>query len=114
MASSSTFVQAEAFPDGTTDYVPARKKYDPKKPHITEQPMTMKNWYKHVNWLNTTFILFIPFCGMISAYWVPLTLKTLLFSVFYYFHCGLGITAGMAQTLAFSFTPCRLCEGPGD
>jgi stearoyl-CoA desaturase (delta-9 desaturase) len=27
-------------------------KYDPKKPHITDTPMTRKNWYKHVNWLN--------------------------------------------------------------
>lgn len=27
-------------------------KYDPKKPHIADTPMTRKNWYKHVNWLN--------------------------------------------------------------
>lgn len=33
MASSSTAIQAEAFPDGTTDFVPLRgKKYDLKKP----------------------------------------------------------------------------------
>jgi len=33
MASSSSAVQAEAFPDGTTDFVPLRgKKYDLKKP----------------------------------------------------------------------------------
>jgi stearoyl-CoA desaturase (delta-9 desaturase) len=25
-------------------------KYDPKKPHITETPLTRYNWYKHVNW----------------------------------------------------------------
>jgi len=29
-------------------------KYDPKKPHITETPMTWKNWYQHVNWLNVS------------------------------------------------------------
>lgn len=27
-------------------------KYDPKKQHITELPITRGNWYKHVNWLN--------------------------------------------------------------
>jgi stearoyl-CoA desaturase (delta-9 desaturase) len=26
--------------------------YDPKKPHITDTPITKANWYKHVNWLN--------------------------------------------------------------
>ncbi|KAL9058473.1 MAG: hypothetical protein Q9162_001769 [Coniocarpon cinnabarinum] len=45
-------------------------RYDPKKPHITEQPITKKNWHKHVNWLNLTL------------------------AVGYYFCTGLGITAG--------------------
>lgn len=30
-------------------------KYDPKKPHITDMPITKANWYKHVNWLNVSF-----------------------------------------------------------
>jgi stearoyl-CoA desaturase (delta-9 desaturase) len=103
MASSSSSVppavavQAEAFPDGTTDYVPLRdsnKKLDPKKPHITELPITWGNWYKHVNWLNTFFIIGVPMLGLIGAYWVPLQTKTLVFSVVYYFYTGLGITAG--------------------
>jgi stearoyl-CoA desaturase (delta-9 desaturase) len=103
MASSSSSVppvvavQAEAFPDGTTDYVPLRdsnKKLDPKKPHITELPITWGNWYKHVNWLNTFFIIGVPMLGLIGAYWVPLQMKTLVFSVLYYFYTGLGITAG--------------------
>lgn len=66
MASSSIVsVQASAFPDGTTEYKPLRgSKYDLKKPHITEQPMTWKNWYKHINWLSTTFIIFIPLIGL--------------------------------------------------
>jgi stearoyl-CoA desaturase (delta-9 desaturase) len=103
MASSSSSVppavavQAEAFPDGTTDYVPLRdsnKKLDPRKPHITELPITWGNWYKHVNWLNTFFIIGVPMLGLIGAYWVPLRMKTLVFSVLYYFYTGLGITAG--------------------
>lgn len=87
---------APAFPDGTTDYKPVRKTthFDPKKPHITDQPITLKNWYKHINWLNVTFILFIPMLGFVSTYWVPLTLKTAIWSFIYYFNTGLGITAG--------------------
>lgn len=33
-------------------------KYDPKKPHITDTPITRTNWYKHVNWLNVSSALF--------------------------------------------------------
>ena len=74
---------------------PNRKaNYDPKKKHITEYPMTKKNWYKHVNWLNVFMIVGIPLYGCVQAYWVPLKLKTALFAVLYYFCTGLGITAG--------------------
>lgn len=97
MASSAPAaqVQAPAQPDGTVDYKPARgKSYDMKKPHITEQPITLKNWHKHVNWLNVTFIIFVPLATRISTYWVPLQFKTAVWSVVYYFNTGLGITAG--------------------
>ena len=99
-SSSSAPAAATAFPDGTTDFKPLRsgKQYDLRKPHITEQPITAKNWYKHVNWLNTTFIIFIPLMGLISTYWVPLQWKTAVFTVVYYFHTGLGITAGKAHS----------------
>ncbi|KAB8256624.1 hypothetical protein BDV32DRAFT_128798 [Aspergillus pseudonomiae] len=80
--------------DGTTDYVPLRKKYNSKEPHITEQPITWANWYKHINWLNCFFILFIPFLGCVGAYWTPLQLYTGIFTVVYYFNAALGITAG--------------------
>ncbi|KAI1461472.1 acyl-CoA desaturase 1 [Annulohypoxylon moriforme] len=107
MASDSTSasgpVAASAFPDGTKDYKPLRSsKYDLKKPHITEFPITWGNWYKHVNWLNTTFIIFIPLLGMISTYWTPLHWKTAVFSVIYYFNAGLGITAGYHRLWAHS------------
>jgi hypothetical protein len=98
MASTSSKPQvpeASAFPDGTKEYKPLRSsKQDMRKPHITEFPITASNWYKHVNWLNTTFIVFVPVLGCISAYWTPLHLKTALFAIFYYFNTGLGITAG--------------------
>ncbi len=71
------------------------KKYDPKKPHITEEPITKSNWYKHVNWLNVTLIVGLPIYGLIAAYWTPLQVKTGVFALAYYFMTGLGITAGM-------------------
>lgn len=104
-AAAAAAAAAQAFADGTKDYKPLRSsKYDIKKPHITEFPITWGNWYKHVNWLNTTFIIFIPLIGLISTYWVPLQFKTALFAVFYYFNAGLGITAGMCG-LEIDFSP---------
>lgn len=97
MSDSPSTVEAKAFPDGTTDYVPlrSRKTDNTAKVHIADTPMTWSNWHKHVNWLNTTFIIFVPLVGFISAYWVPLHLYTAIFAVVYYFNTGLGITAGM-------------------
>lgn len=117
MASSTSKVpvaQADTFPDGTTDHVPLRKKtYDLRKPRtyqpvayvcvgfeiltipdidITDQPITWANWYQHVNWLNTYFIIMVPMVGLISSYWVSLQLKTAIFAVAYYFFAGLGIS----------------------
>ncbi|KAI0009268.1 delta-9 fatty acid desaturase [Xylariaceae sp. FL0662B] len=82
------------FDDGVKDYVPLRKAFDAKKPHISEQPITFWNWYKHINWLNCTLILFIPLLGAIGAYWVPLQRNTLIFAIAYYVNSGLGVTAG--------------------
>ncbi|KAI5308871.1 stearoyl-CoA 9-desaturase [Ascosphaera atra] len=65
-----------------------------KKVHITETPITRANWYRHVNWLNVTFIIFVPIYGMIQAFWVPLQLKTFIWAFAYYAMTGLGITAG--------------------
>jgi stearoyl-CoA desaturase (delta-9 desaturase) len=79
------------------------KKYDPKKPHITDEPITSANWYKHINWLNVTLIIGIPMYGMIQAYWTPLQLKTAIFAVVYYFATGLGITAGMLKLICTTY-----------
>ncbi|OAA56661.1 Delta-9 acyl-CoA desaturase, heme/steroid binding domain-containing [Niveomyces insectorum RCEF 264] len=94
---------ADATFDGTTDVKPLRSKpYDLRKQHITETPITLKNWYKHVDWLNTTFIFFIHVAALIAAYWVPLRMKTFIFTVIYYFNTGLGITAGYHRLWAHS------------
>ena len=82
-------------PSASTGTVESRNtKVDSKKVHITETPITRTNWYKHVDWLNVYFILVIPLAGCIAAWWTPLTLKTALWAVAYYFATGLGITAG--------------------
>lgn len=72
-----------------------RSRHDEAKPHITETPLTRANWYKHVNWLNVTFIIGIPLFGCVMAFWTPLQWKTAVWSVLYYFMTGFGITAGM-------------------
>ncbi len=66
-----------------------------RRVHIADQPMTLSNWYQHVNWLDVTFIIFVPLTGLVAAYIYPAHLYTLIFAVVYYFNAGLGITAGM-------------------
>ncbi|CAK7241045.1 MAG: stearoyl-CoA 9-desaturase [Sporothrix thermara] len=101
--STGKIVVADATMDGTTDFKPLRgKAYDIRKTHISETPITLQNWYKHVDWLNTTFVLLIHFAAMIAAYWVPLQMKTLIFAFVYYFNTGLGITAGYHRLWAHS------------
>jgi fatty-acid desaturase len=68
-----------------------------KKPHISELPMTWRNWYQHLDWLSIYFILIIPISGLIAATQVPLRVYTGVFAVAYYFMCGTGITAGMSN-----------------
>ena len=69
----------------------------PPPADITEQPITVANWYQHVNWLNTTFIIFIPLIGLVSSYWIELQYKTAIFAVSYYFFAGLGISRSLSM-----------------
>ena len=55
--------------------------------------MTWNNWPEHINWLNTTLIIFVPMMGLVASYWVTLQWKTAVFSVVYYFFAGLGIVS---------------------
>ncbi|KAF7719260.1 Uncharacterized protein PECH_004811 [Penicillium ucsense] len=72
-----------------------------KKPHITEQPVTLQNWYQHINWLSVFFIIVSPCMGLVAAYHCPLKRATAAFAIFYYFNTGLGITAGKYINEAF-------------
>ena len=55
--------------------------------------MTWNNWPQHINWLNTTLIIFVPMMGLVASYWVTLQWKTAVFSVVYYYFAGLGIVS---------------------
>lgn len=65
-----------------------------EKVHISETPMIVMNWHKHINWLNAVPVVIIPLCGIIAFPWVPLHRETAVWAVAYYFMTGLGITAG--------------------
>ncbi|KAH7085314.1 hypothetical protein BKA63DRAFT_14907 [Paraphoma chrysanthemicola] len=62
--------------------------------HISHQPVTLRNWYKKINWLNTTLVVLIPATGLYLARTTPLTRPTLLWSILYYFCTAFGITGG--------------------
>ncbi|KAI4644743.1 stearoyl-CoA 9-desaturase [Alternaria triticimaculans] len=65
-----------------------------KAPHISSQPITWTNWYKKINWLNTTLVILIPSYGLYLARSTPLTLPTFLWSIVYYATTAFGITGG--------------------
>ncbi|CAG5149716.1 uncharacterized protein ALTATR162_LOCUS2431 [Alternaria atra] len=66
----------------------------PKELHISAQPVTFANWYKKINWLNTTLVVLVPTYGLYLARSTPLTRPTLLWSILYYFMTAFGITGG--------------------
>lgn len=94
LAVQPQFLSSQPSPLAKTSEPNRSRSYDPKKPHITDSPITRSNWYKHVNWLNVYLIVGIPLYGCVQAFWVPLHWRTALFAVVYYFMTGLGITAG--------------------
>lgn len=55
LAIKPEFVEQKS-PMASTSEPNRNPKYDPKKPHITDTPITKANWYKHVNWLNVCLL----------------------------------------------------------
>lgn len=94
LAVKPEYLSSQPSPMAKKDEPNRNKSYDPKKPHITDTPITRYNWYKHVNWLNVTLIVGIPLFGLVRAAYTPLLLKTAIWACLYYFATGLGITAG--------------------
>jgi fatty-acid desaturase len=62
--------------------------------HISDQPITLQNWYRHINWFSTTLVVLIPTYGLYACRYVPLTRATAVWAVIYYFFTGFGITGG--------------------
>lgn len=65
-----------------------------KVKHISEQPWTLSNWHKHINWLNVILVIGIPLFGLYLALQTPLKLGTFLTTVGLYVLSGISITAG--------------------
>ncbi|KAL9117209.1 MAG: hypothetical protein Q9187_006256 [Circinaria calcarea] len=64
LAIQPQYLSSQPSPMAKTSEPNRSKSYDPKKPHITDTPITKANWHKHVNWLNVTLIAIID-CGHI-------------------------------------------------
>ena len=74
--------------------IPENKPMSSKPMHIAHQPTTLHNWYKKINWLNTTLVVLIPTFGLYLTRTTPLTRPTLLWSILYYFCTAFSITGG--------------------
>ncbi|TBU23654.1 delta 9-fatty acid desaturase protein [Dichomitus squalens] len=57
-------------------------------------PISWDNWWKELNYLTISILTITPAIAIYGAFNVPLRWETAVFSVFYYFVTGLGITAG--------------------
>ncbi|KAF7972781.1 hypothetical protein HWV62_42279 [Athelia sp. TMB] len=57
-------------------------------------PVTWENILQNLNWMNVTVLCSTPIIGLVGVCITDLHWKTALFSFFYYFVTGLGITAG--------------------
>jgi hypothetical protein len=56
-------------------------------------------WYQEIRWSSVITLIFIPLYGFIQALWVPLTLKTLQWSLVYYVATMVAVTAGKQSFL---------------
>ncbi|KAK9447199.1 uncharacterized protein V1518DRAFT_421614 [Limtongia smithiae] len=84
------------------------KQAPPTFVHISEQPFTLTNWYKHINWLNVILIIIIPMIGCTAAVFTPLQRKTAIWAFCYYACTGVGITAGYHRLWAHRAYSARL------
>ena len=62
--------------------------------HIIDQPWTLSNWHKHLNWLHVVILAGVPLLGLYGCLTAKVQIKTVVWAVIYYFMTGLGITAG--------------------
>ena len=69
----------------------------PQEPHISETPVTLTNWFKHVDWESTFWVVELPILGLVAAAFTPLHANTALWAVIYHVTTGVGITAGASS-----------------
>ncbi|KAI8141452.1 delta-9 desaturase [Fennellomyces sp. T-0311] len=74
----------------------ARKPPLPKQkmPPLFDEPTTLQNWHKHVNWVQSILLLGTPLIALYGILTTELQTKTMIWAIVYYFITGLGITAG--------------------
>jgi hypothetical protein len=64
------------------------------KVHISHHPVTLQNWYKHINSFSTTLVILIPIYSLYTVRYTPLQRAIAIWSLLYYFLTGFGITGG--------------------
>ncbi|EMR09776.1 hypothetical protein PNEG_01960 [Pneumocystis murina B123] len=62
--------------------------------NIPDEPLSLKNWYRKINWINSILLIVPPILGIYGFFTTPLKLNTFIWSLIYYFMTGFGITAG--------------------
>jgi stearoyl-CoA desaturase (delta-9 desaturase) len=67
---------------------------NPNLPPLFDEPTTLRNFTKHVNWFQAIFLTSTPLLAIYSALHTPLQTKTFYWSILYYFITAFGITAG--------------------
>jgi stearoyl-CoA desaturase (delta-9 desaturase) len=71
-------------------------------------PITWSNWYKEVNWPQATLLCLEPFIALYGLFTTSFVWQTALFTFFWYFLTGLGITAGYHRLFAHRAYEARL------
>src|ERR1700722_13513463 len=55
-------------------------------------PVSWSNYTSELNWLNVAILIGSPILGFVGAWFTKLRWETALFSVFYYYFTGLGMS----------------------
>ncbi|CAO3637222.1 unnamed protein product [Cunninghamella blakesleeana] len=71
-----------------------------KMPSLFDEEVTIKNWYKFINWPQSILLCGAPLIGLYGILTTELKTKTLIWSIIYYIITGLGITAGYHRYFA--------------
>ena len=66
-------------------------------PPLFDEPTTLRNWHKHINWGNSIVLFGTPLIALYGILTTELRTKTMIWSIIYYFITLLGITAGMLK-----------------